>query len=70
MHVLMMLIILDRYLSSFRTTLRYLQKIQSEPEVDKLLYLLITFLNSSLEKLGYSFKGFEGILSNNYMFTC
>ena len=59
MHILVILIILERHLLLFGTTLRYLQEIQSKPEVDKFLYLLIVFLNFSLKKLSYFIKGFE-----------
>jgi len=55
----MILTILERYLLLFGTTLRCLQEIQSESEVDEFLHLLITFLNFSLKKLSYSIEGFE-----------
>ena len=69
MHALVMLIILDIHLLLFKTTLKCFQKIWLEPGVKELLYFLITFLNSFLEKLGHSNESFNEILSNNHMFT-
>jgi len=65
-HILVILTMLDRHLLLFITTLRYLQETQSGPRVDKLLYFLITFLNSSFD---YSNKDFKGISSNKHIFT-
>jgi len=50
MQAFAMLTILMRHLSCLRMDLRWLHDNLSGPEVDKLLQLLITFLNSSLEK--------------------
>ena len=58
-----MLTILIRYFSSLAIVLRYFQEIQSGPEVDESLHLMMTLLNSSLEK-GIHTKGdFNGISS-------
>ena len=69
MHALVMLTMLDRHLLLSITALRCLQKIWLDLEVDELLHFLITFLNSSFEKLGYSDKGFKGISSKMCKFT-
>ena len=68
-HILVILIILDRYLLLFTTTLRYLQETWSGPRVDKLLHFVITFLNSSFEKISHSKEGFEKISSKSHRFT-
>ena len=60
MHILVISKILVKHLSSLMTTLRCFHKIQSSPEVDKLLYLIIALLNSSLEKKGYLHICFNG----------
>ena len=50
MHVLAMLIILERHSSCLRTNLRWRQVILSGPGANKLLHLLIALLNSCMEK--------------------
>ena len=64
MHILVMLMILIKHLSSLIIALKYFHKIQSSPEVDKLLYLAIVFLNSSLEKSSHSKVCFDRISFN------
>jgi len=54
MYEFTILIILTMYLALLTNALRWLQKIWSEPRVDKLLYLLITLINLDLEKGNYS----------------
>jgi len=60
-----MLTMLIRYLLSLTTALRYFQETWSGPEVDKLLYLSIALLNSSLEKGSHIKVGYNEI-SNIY----
>lgn len=62
-HILAILIILMRHLLSLVTALRYFQEIQSSLGVDESLYLIIVFLNSSLEKDKHSKFDFKGSLS-------
>ena len=67
--VLVILTILNRYLSLFTTTLRYLQETQLDSGMDELLHFLIVFLNFSFEKFGHSDKGSKEILFNKCIFT-
>jgi len=64
-----MLTILDRHLSLFTTTLRYLQETWSGLRVDKLLHFVITFLNFSFGKIGHFKEGFDRISSKSHRFT-
>ena len=66
---LTILTMFDRHLSPSIITLRCLQKIQSGLGVNKLLYLLITLLNSSFKNDGHSKGEFEGILSKSWALT-
>jgi len=50
------------------TAFRCFHETQSSPRVDKLLHLLIVFLNSFLEKSSYSIVDFDGISSNRLGF--
>lgn len=61
-------IMLLRYFSFLITALRCFQNIQSGPRMDELLHLLMTLLNSSLEKKDYVMIGFEGISSKMFRF--
>ena len=58
------LAILRRHLLSLMTAFRCFHETQSSPRVDELLYLLMVFLNSFLEKSSYSIVGFDRISSN------
>jgi len=68
MHILAILTILDRYLSSSTKTLKCFQETWLSSRVDELLYFLIIFLNL-FEKFSYFNKDFKGISSNRCIFT-
>jgi len=59
-HTLAMLMILVRHLSFLMTDLRCFHEIQSGPDMDKLLHLTMTLLNSSLKNGGQSHDCFNG----------
>ena len=61
-HVLAMLMILFKHLSSLTITLRCFHDILSRPSVNELLYLTIASLSSSFEKEGHSMAVLVGIL--------
>jgi len=63
MHVLAILIILRKYLSSLIITLRYFHKIWPRSRENKLLQLWMAFLNSFLKKDSYFMIDFNGISS-------
>ena len=62
--MLAILIKLDIYLLLSTNTLKCHQDMWLSPSIDKLLYFLMTFLNSSLENGGHSDMDFIGILSS------
>lgn len=67
---LVMLMMLLKYLLSLTTYLRYFYNILSVLEVDKLLYLLITIVNSFLEKEFHGKCYLDRISSNKELLTC
>ena len=65
-----MFTMLLKHLSSLTTHLRYLYDILSGLGADKLLYLLIVILNSSLEKKFYSKYCFDRSFPNRELLIC
>jgi len=65
-----MFTMLLKHLSSLTTHLRYFYDILSGPGADKLLYLLIVILNSSLEKKFYSKYCFDRSFPNRELLIC
>ena len=61
-HVLAMLMILFKHVSSLTITLRCFYDILSRSSVDELLYLTIASLSSSFENEGHSITVLVGIL--------
>lgn len=61
-HVLAMLMILFKHVSSLTITLRCFHNILSRPSVNELLYLTIASLSSSFENEGHSITVLVGIL--------
>jgi len=69
MQVLAMLATLRRHLLFSIMTFRYFYVMWSKPREDKLLHLLMAFLNSFLEKGSQTIVGFKGISSNRFGFN-
>ena len=65
-----MLIMFSKHLLSLKINLRCFHKILSGPEVDELSHLLMTIINSSLEKEFHIEYGLKGSSSNKDIFTC
>jgi len=68
MQILAILTMLRRHLLFSIMTFRCFYEIWSVPGENKLLYLLIAFLNSSLEKDSYSMIDLDKVSSNRLRF--
>jgi len=69
MHKLAMLIIFEIHLLFLIRVFKWLYKMWSGSEIDKLLHLLIALVNSVIEKEGYSALGYNRTSFNKYGFV-
>jgi len=67
--VLAILTMFSKHLLSLTITLRCFHEILLRPKADELLHLLITLVNSFLEKRLYNNDSLVGISSSNDVFT-